>query len=59
VKGLLSIVIKIYSGKTKDEINKINFEQLFTKLDLKNHLSPSRSNGLFSVIRKITEISKI
>ena len=56
VKGLLAILLRIYSGKTKDEINKINFEQVFTKLDLKNHLSPSRSNGLFSVIRKIKEI---
>ena len=56
VKGLLAIVLRIYSGKTKDKINKINFEQVFTKLDLKNHLSPSRSNGLFSVIRKIKEI---
>ena len=57
VKGLLAIVLRIYSGKTKDQINKINFEQVFTKLDLKNHLSPSRSNGLFSVIRKVQEIS--
>ena len=56
VKGLLAIVLRIYSDKTKDEINKINFEQVFTKLDLKNHLSPSRSNGLFSVIGKIKEI---
>ena len=52
VKGLLAIVLRVYSGKSKDQINKINFEQVFTKLDLKNHLSPSRSNGLFSVIRK-------
>ncbi len=57
VKGLLAIVLRIYSGKTKDQINKINFEQVFNKLDLKNHLSPSRSNGLFSVIRKVQEIS--
>ena len=56
VKGLLAIVLRIYSGKSKDQINKINFEQVFTKFDLKNHLSPSRSNGLFSVIRKIKEI---
>ena len=59
VKGLLAIVLRIYSGKSKDQINKINFEQVFTKLDLKNHLSPSRSNGLFSVIRKIKEIAEI
>ena len=58
VKGLLAIVIKIYSGKTKEEINQIDFMDIFEKLDLKNNLTPSRSNGLFSVIKKIQEISK-
>lgn len=59
VKGLLAIVIKIYSGKTKEEIRQIDFMDIFEKLDLKNNLTPSRSNGLFSVIKKIQEISKI
>jgi len=56
VKGLLSIVIKIYSGKTRIEIQNINFMDIFNKLDLKNHLSQSRSNGLFSVISKIRNL---
>jgi len=58
VKGLLAIVIKIYSGKTKEEINQIDFMDIFEKLDLKNNLTPSRSNGLFSVIKKIQKISR-
>ena len=58
VKGLLAIVIKIYSGKTKGEIKQIDFMDIFNKLDLRNNLTPSRSNGLFSVIKKIQEISK-
>ena len=59
VKGLLAIVIKIYSGKTRGEIKQIDFMNIFNKLDLKNNLTPSRSNGLFSVISKILQISKI
>ena len=59
VKGLLAIVIKIYSGKTKEEINQIDFMDIFERMDLKNNLTPSRSNGLFSVISKILQISKI
>lgn len=58
VKGLLAIVIKIYSGKTKEEINQIDFMDIFERMDLKNNLTPSRSNGLFSVISKILQISK-
>ncbi|MBY0378956.1 MAG: SufE family protein, partial [Burkholderiales bacterium] len=53
VKGLLAIVIKIFSDKTRIEIQNINFMDIFNQLDLKNHLSQSRSNGLFSVISKI------
>ena len=58
VKGLLAIVIKIYSGKTREEIIQIDFMDIFERLDLKNNLTPSRSNGLFSVISKILQISK-
>lgn len=58
VKGLLAIVIKIYSGKTREEIKNIDFMDIFKRLDLQNNLTPSRSNGLFSVIKKIQEFSK-
>ncbi|WHA05350.1 SufE family protein [Candidatus Bandiella numerosa] len=56
VKGLLAIVIKIFSDKTRIEIQNINFMDIFNQLDLKNHLSQSRSNGLFSVISKIRDL---
>ncbi|MBY0580770.1 MAG: SufE family protein [Rickettsiales bacterium] len=56
VKGLLAIVIKIFIGKTRIEIQNINFMDIFNQLDLKNHLSQSRSNGLFSVISKIRDL---
>jgi cysteine desulfuration protein SufE len=56
VKGLLAIVIKIFTGKTRIEIQNINFMDIFNQLDLKNHLSQSRSNGLFSVISQIRDL---
>ena len=56
VKGLLAIVIKIFSDKTRIEIQNINFMDIFNQLDLKNHLSQSRSNGFFSVISKIRDL---
>ena len=58
VKGLLAIVLRVFSGKTKEQIINTNFQELFEKLDLNNHLTPSRSNGLFAVVNKIvTSIS--
>ena len=56
VKGLLAIVLRVFSGLSKEEIIGTNFKGLFDNLGLKNHLTPSRSNGLFAVVAKIKSI---
>jgi cysteine desulfuration protein SufE len=57
VRGLLAIILKIFSGRTKKEITSINFEEIFNQLGFSNHLTPSRSNGVFSVVKKILSFS--
>ena len=56
VKGLLAIVLRIFSGLSKEEITSTDFKELFDNLGLKDHLTPSRSNGLFAVVAKIKSI---
>ncbi|MDR3119029.1 MAG: SufE family protein [Mediterranea sp.] len=52
VKGIIALLIKILSGHTPDEI--LNTDLYFLdKIDLKEHLSPTRSNGLLSMIKQI------
>ena len=52
VKGLLALVLRVFSGRTPDEI--INTDLRFMKeIGLTDHLSPTRSNGLLSVIKQI------
>ncbi|MBR1604500.1 MAG: SufE family protein [Alphaproteobacteria bacterium] len=53
VKGLIAIVLMIYSNKSAQEIKEIEVEKIFAKLGLQEHLSPSRRNGLFSMVEKI------
>lgn len=53
VSGLISILHIIYNGKTFDEARAINMEDIFKKLGLEGHLSPTRRNGFFSMILKI------
>lgn len=53
VKGLIFIVFTIYSDKSAAEIKEIEVEEIFAKLGLQEHLSPSRRNGLFSMVEKI------
>lgn len=52
VKGLLALVLRIYNNRTPEEI--INADLKFmTEIGLTEHLSPTRSNGLLSVIKQI------
>lgn len=51
-KGLIALLIKVFSGRTPDEI--LNADVYFIdKIGLKEHLSPTRANGLLSMIKQI------
>jgi len=52
VKGIIALLIKVLSNRTPDEI--INTDLYFIeKIGLKENLSPTRSNGLVSMIKQI------
>jgi len=57
VKGLVAILVMLLSGKTPEEILKFDLRELFERLELRKHLTPSRSNGLNSMIQRIAEIA--
>ncbi len=51
-KGLIYLLIRVLSGRHTDEI--INAELTFVEeIGLKEHLSPTRSNGLMSMIKQM------
>ena len=52
VKGIVTLLIKVLSGHTPDEI--LNADLYFIeKIGLKEHLSPTRSNGLLAMIKQM------
>lgn len=53
VKGLIGIVLSIYNNKTSSEIKSMDIDGIFASLGLREHLSPSRRNGLEAMIEKI------
>ena len=57
VKGLIAVLMMVYSGKTTEEIVKVDIKAIFEKLGLGQHLSPTRSNGFFSMVEKIKFLS--
>ena len=59
VKGIVAMVLGIFSGKTTDEIKNTNIEDIFQKLGLHEHLSPSRRNGLTAMTEKIMYYAEV
>ena len=55
VKGLAIILFSIFSGKTPEEIIKIDPYEKLKKLKLEKNLSLQRSNGLTSMIKRIKQ----
>lgn len=53
VRGLIAIVLMIYNDKSPSEIKNVAIEDIFAKLGLQDNLSPSRRNGLMSMVNKI------
>ena len=53
VRGLIAILLRLYSGRRPDEILAFDARAAFDRLGLKAALSAQRSNGLFSMVERI------
>ena len=51
-KGIISLLVGVYSGHTAEEILAADFD-FISKIGLQEFLSPSRANGLASMIKQI------
>lgn len=51
-KGIISLLISVYSGRTAREISSDDFS-FVNEIGLKENLSPTRANGLVSMISTI------
>lgn len=56
IRGLLVIVLAAYNNKTAKQIRDVDIKAYFKALGLMQHLSPSRGNGLLSIVDKIQKI---
>jgi cysteine desulfuration protein SufE len=53
VRGLIAILLALYSGVSAEDILKIDANAVLNQLHLKEHLTPQRSNGLLSMVERI------
>ena len=52
VKGIIALLIKVLSGHTPDEILDADL-YFIDRIGLKEHLSPTRSNGLLAMVKQM------
>jgi cysteine desulfuration protein SufE len=53
VRGLIAILLAVYSGRTAEEIAGLDPEAIFAGIGLREHLTSQRSNGLSSMVQRI------
>lgn len=57
VRGLIAIVLAAFDGQTPRAILDFDIEGYFEKLDLLEHLSPTRGNGLRAMVQRIRDVA--
>lgn len=57
VKGIIAMLINAMSGATAQEIAESDFS-FINEIGLREHLSPTRSNGLLAMVKRIKSYAK-
>lgn len=50
IKGVLALLIKMASGKTAKELEALDVDEVFERLNLDEHLSPNRHVGVYAIV---------
>jgi cysteine desulfuration protein SufE len=53
IKGVVALLVGLFSSKTPDEIESLDVDELFQGLQLEEHLSPNRHVGVYAIVNKM------
>ena len=53
IKGVVALLLGLFSGKTRAEVDALDVDQLFQGLHLEEHLSPNRHVGVYAIVNKM------
>lgn len=59
IKGIVAVLIALYSGNTVQAVLDIDADQVFEKLGLYDHLSPNRHVGVYAIVEKIKQCARL
>jgi cysteine desulfuration protein SufE len=57
VNGLIAILMLIFNGKTAEQAMALDPKPILKQLDLEEHLSPTRRNGLYAMLKRIGDLA--
>lgn len=57
VRGLIAVLIEILSDRTPAQIVEFDVESVFDRMQLRQHLSRQRSNGLHAMIQRVRQLA--
>jgi cysteine desulfuration protein SufE len=55
VRGLIAILLALYSGRRASEIQAMDPGEVFDRLGLREHLTRQRSNGLTAMVERVRQ----
>lgn len=53
IKGVVALLVELFSGKTPAQIEDLDVDALFAGLHLEEHLSPNRHVGVYAIVGKM------
>jgi cysteine desulfuration protein SufE len=53
IKGIVSLLVRLFSGHSSAEIERLDVDTLFKALRLAEHLSPNRHVGVYAIVGKM------
>jgi cysteine desulfuration protein SufE len=53
IKGVVALLVGLFSGKSAAEIEQLDVDALFAGLKLEEHLSPNRHVGVYAIVNKM------
>lgn len=57
IKGIVAILLSIYSGKTAKQALEVDVDAIFERLGIFEHLSPNRHVGVYAMVEKFRDLA--
>jgi cysteine desulfuration protein SufE len=58
IRGVIAILLMVYTGKTPAEALALDADDLFDRLGLFDHLSPTRHVGVYAIVERIRTVAR-